>query len=134
MCKAIAIGHCSLDLSRRDPGSLANSRWLTAANRILRLYVGTEKPSANLRILVEYIVKVYAPMWFRIKASPSCKDGAKHLWQTIQSSRYLSNDLKRVISTLFYKEMAISATQRMFSCACSQMSGSKSGNWDCDES
>ena len=80
MCKAIAIGHCSLDLSRRDPARLAHSRLLTAVNRILRLYVGTEKPSANLRILAEYIVKVYAQMWFRIKASPSCKDGAKHLW------------------------------------------------------
>ena len=29
--------------------------------------------------------------------NPSCKDGAKHLWHSIQRSRYLSAELKRVV-------------------------------------
>ncbi|GBO30991.1 hypothetical protein AVEN_233812-1, partial [Araneus ventricosus] len=32
------LGHCPEDLSNRDPGPLFHSRWLTAANRVLRLY------------------------------------------------------------------------------------------------
>lgn len=62
MCQAIKIGECSFDLSQRDPGKMAHSRWLTTANRILRLYVGTENPSPNLKTLTEFILKVYARM------------------------------------------------------------------------
>ena len=39
-------------LELRDPGRLCESRWLTKANRILRLYVGTKKPSFALKRLV----------------------------------------------------------------------------------
>ena len=41
---------------------MAHSRWLTTANRILRLYVSTDKPSQALKIIIEYIMKVYAPV------------------------------------------------------------------------
>ncbi|KAF8774155.1 hypothetical protein HNY73_016737 [Argiope bruennichi] len=51
MCIAVSSGNCSLDLSLRNPGKLARSRWLTLANRFLRLYVTTEKT------LSKYIVK-----------------------------------------------------------------------------
>src|SRR6218665_3545381 len=37
---AVVTGQCSVNLSRKDPGKLNHSRWLTTANRILRLYVG----------------------------------------------------------------------------------------------
>ncbi|KAF8792591.1 Ammonium transporter Rh type B like protein [Argiope bruennichi] len=42
------------NLSLRNPGKLALSRWLTLASRLLRLYVTTENP----KILAEYVVKV----------------------------------------------------------------------------
>lgn len=42
-------------------------------------------------------MKVYAPIWFKIKSQPSCKDGARHLWLTIKLSRYLDDDLKAII-------------------------------------
>jgi len=58
MCKAIQSGICSLELSRRAPGTLSHARWLTAANRLLRLYVSTLNPSDNLVTLVTYILKV----------------------------------------------------------------------------
>lgn len=103
ICNAVASGVCSESLSLRDPGRISHSRWLTAANRILRLYVGTEKPSRNLEILAEYIVKVYAPVWFDIKCHPSCKDGAKHVLKTIHASRYLNEDLKAVIDPVIQR-------------------------------
>ncbi|CAH1100857.1 unnamed protein product [Psylliodes chrysocephalus] len=67
ICCAISKGYISLNLSKQSPGKMAYSRWLTTANRILRLYVSTEKPSQNLSIITEYVIKVYAPTWFAIK-------------------------------------------------------------------
>jgi hypothetical protein len=76
---------------------------LTAANRLVRLYVSTENPSNSLKVIVTFIVKVYAPMWFTIKMNPSCKDGAKHVWKTIQRSRYLSTEFKDVIDPVIQR-------------------------------
>ena len=42
-------------------------------------------------------------MWFRIKSNPSCKDGAKHLWLSVQKSRYLSNELKKVVDLVIQR-------------------------------
>lgn len=97
ICQAVSSGECSLSLAYREPGKLSHARWLTTANRVLRLYVSTENPSTALTNLVDFVLNVYAPMWFKIKSHPSCKDGARHLWQTIKLSRYLSDDLKKVI-------------------------------------
>ena len=103
ICDAISKGFCLVPLSRRNPGALSHSRWLTAANRLLRLYVSTMDPSAKLIIVVTYIVKVYTPMWFVIKSNPSCKDGARHLLQTIYKLRYLSKELRAVIDPVIQR-------------------------------
>lgn len=103
ICDAVSTGMCSESLSRRYPGALSHSRWLTAANRLVRLYVSTENPSNSLKVIVTFIIKVYAPMWFIIKMNPSCKDGAKHVWQTIQRSRYLSTEFKDVIDPVIQR-------------------------------
>ncbi|GBM35608.1 hypothetical protein AVEN_30469-1, partial [Araneus ventricosus] len=50
-CLAISRGEYYSDLVLRKPGSVAHSRWITFAGRILRLYVVREKPSDNLIIL-----------------------------------------------------------------------------------
>ncbi|PGH37161.1 MAG: hypothetical protein CRN43_22805 [Candidatus Nephrothrix sp. EaCA] len=62
ICNNIRIGECEVDLAMRNPGCLNHSRWLTTANRILRLYVSDKKPSENLKTLVTYIIRVYTPM------------------------------------------------------------------------
>lgn len=76
-------GCCSDDLANRDPGKISHARWLTTANRILRVYVSSENPSENLKILTKYIVLVYGPVWFNIKIHHSCLHGAKHLFDII---------------------------------------------------
>lgn len=103
MCHAISNGYCSVGFSKREPGKLFHARWLTTANRILRVYVGTEAPSNNLKILVVFILKVYAPLWFQIKAHPSCKDGARHTWMSINLTRYLSKDLKKIVEPVIQR-------------------------------
>lgn len=79
MVSAVITGIFPEDLGNKSPGKMSRARWLTRANRILRLYVSTETPSENLTILATYIVNVYAPTWFFIKTHPTCKDGARHL-------------------------------------------------------
>lgn len=101
--QAVITGNCSNDLARRDPGKLNHSRWLTTANRILRLYVATTSPSAELKEMAMFIVKVYAPLWFLIKTKPSCKDGARHLWKTVSLSRYLPQKLKKVVDPVIQR-------------------------------
>jgi hypothetical protein len=103
ICKAIVLGRCSKSLSIRSPGILNHARWLTTANRILRLYVSSAEPSENLVVLANFIVKVYAPAWFCIKKNSSCTDGAKNLFQTIVLSRYLPANLLAVIDPVIQR-------------------------------
>lgn len=46
-------------LANNLPSKMSHARWLTRANRILRLYVPSENASANLITLTTYIVKDY---------------------------------------------------------------------------
>ena len=73
------------------------SCWLTTANRKLRLYVSATEPSDNLCTIVEFVLRVYVPSWSRIKIHHSIKDGARHLYHFIQSSRYLDQVSRNVI-------------------------------------
>ena len=97
MCSAISSGTVSPNLANKDPGKLAHSRWLTFANRILRLYVGTAKPTKNLKELATFIMKVYAPTWFDIKSKSSCKYGPIHVFNMVKRCLYLQDDLKKIV-------------------------------------
>ena len=97
ICLAVNSGYCDPSLAARTPGKMCHSRWLTTANRILRLYVSTEVPDEKLCCLVMYIVKVYAPVWFAIKRSPSCINGPRHYHDLIKRSRYLPDSLKAIV-------------------------------------
>ena len=95
--KCISRGEVPDDMVHRNPGKLAHSRWLTTANRVLRLYVSTAEPTDLLKTVVEYIMKVYAPVWFQIKVSSSSENGAHHVFNTIDLTRKLNNDVKDIV-------------------------------------
>ena len=57
-------------LANKHPGNMNHALWFTTDYRILRLYVATEFPDENLLIMLNFILKVYAKMWFRIKRRP----------------------------------------------------------------
>ena len=96
-CRAIEAGHVTQQLANREPGPIVHSRWLTTANRILRLYVSAASPSAELLLLTDYILKVYAPVWFSVKLEPQCYKGAKHLWLMGKLSRFLPPEARLVV-------------------------------------
>jgi hypothetical protein len=95
ICAAVSTGQCPPELQSKKPGLITQSRWLTTACRILRLYVSTSKPSEVLRFLVEYVVRVYAPVWFPVKKRPGCADGPRYLLKIVQLSTFLPNELKK---------------------------------------
>lgn len=103
LCTAVSVGVCPVGLSLRNPGVINHSRWLTRANRILRLYIATRCPSDELKTMVTFIVTVYAPAWFEIKNTSSCKDGARHVHNTILKSRYLTDELKKVVDPVIQR-------------------------------
>ena len=88
---------------KRDPGALNHSRWLTTANRLLRYYVTQANPSRNLLLVAEYVMKVYAPMWFKIKCSPSAINGAKHLHETIKKRLCFSPAIQEIVLPILQK-------------------------------
>jgi hypothetical protein len=94
--KAIRTGVISDDLLRQKPGPMSMARWLTTASRICRLYVGTSQPSSQLILLTHFIVTNYGPMWFSIKCSHKCTDGARHLLNQIEAQRLLSPAVKKI--------------------------------------
>lgn len=97
MCKAVSEGSCPEALANKHPGALAHSRWLTLANRLLRLYIATHSPSSELNTLATYIIRAYAPSWFTIKVNHRCIDGPSNLQQLISRSQFLKGDLKKVV-------------------------------------
>lgn len=61
------------------------------------MYVATTNPSQTLIELATFIVKVYAPSWFRIKCNPKVINGAKNLWHTVDNCSYLSEENKTIV-------------------------------------
>lgn len=95
--KAISKGSVSDELAKRSPGVMSHARWVTTANRILRLYVAQPNPSVNLKIVVKYIMTVYSPMVFEIKHKSSIVYGPIHLAKVLTSSKFLQPTHLRVI-------------------------------------
>ncbi|GBL98512.1 hypothetical protein AVEN_111632-1 [Araneus ventricosus] len=110
---AVTLGHCPEDLSNREPGPLSHSRWLTAANRVLRLYISLSDPSGNLKEINGFILKSYMPVWFAMKNSKYFTDGPKHVFQAIQTSRYLSDELLQVIDPVIQRNAFFAHTENV---------------------
>ena len=96
MYSRISNGNILFSLSRNDPGKMSHSRWLTTANRNLRLYVSTKYPSENLKVLTEYVIRAYTCAWFDIKSKLSCRYGSQYFYNIIKNSRFLPEKLKNI--------------------------------------
>lgn len=113
ICHAVSTGIYKPDLVYRSPGKMAHSRWVTTANRILRLYISIEKPSKNLKTLATYIVRVYGPMWFLIKKNCKVTKGANNWCKIITLSRYLPKKLKAIIDAVIQRNAYFAHTENL---------------------
>lgn len=95
--EAVATGTCSQELARRNPGNISHARWLTMANRVMRLYIASDNPSPQLNKLAEFIMKVYIPSWFAIKCQPKIIHASRNFFKIIQCSKCLDDDLKNIV-------------------------------------
>jgi hypothetical protein len=97
-CKGIGCGRVDEQWSSRKIGPLNHARWLTLAIRILCLYTRDNKPTCNLKKLVHYIVRVYAPAWFEIKMSSKLHESPPLLFDAIMRLNLLPyDDVKGII-------------------------------------
>ncbi|CAG9834556.1 unnamed protein product [Diabrotica balteata] len=97
ICKIVTKGESPPGFGDRSPGKLNHARWVTTANRVLRLYIASSSPSDQLKDLAKYVALVYAPSWFTIKCNHKLKDGSSNLWKMLDFSSYMSHEQKKVI-------------------------------------
>ena len=84
--------------TNRELGLLNLVRWLTGAKKFLRLYIGTNR----LKIIVNFVMKVYDHLWFVIKNSPSCKNSAKRNFETMAVTD-ICQKIKKLVEPVIQK-------------------------------
>ena len=98
MYKAVSTGVCKPSLASKQSGKMTHSRWLTTASRALQLYVSTENLPENLQLMVDYIMQVYTPMWFKMKQSCSISHAPMHVFETISKCQKLPSKVRDIVT------------------------------------
>lgn len=111
ICLAVKDGSYSTSLETRQPGKLCHSRWLTLANRVCRLYISTAHPSENLVKMTEFIVKIYAPMWFIIKSHLNFHNGPQHVFKMIELTQELTDNERKMINSVIQRNAYFSPSE-----------------------
>ena len=100
ICLSIQNGRewmCQSGVVHILPGKIHNARWVTTANRILRLYTSQKRPNTKVQRLMNYILNVFSPMWFKIRTQPTIVDGARNFFYLISLSQNLKAEDKLVV-------------------------------------
>ena len=97
MSHAIMSGIMPPGLPYEDPGLFSPARWGTLANRLMRKYVSTPRPSRLFRQIIFSIIHFYAPSWFQIKTHPRSVDGPRNVLKMVEYQRKLEPDLQKVV-------------------------------------
>ena len=74
-------------------GPLHQARWLTLANRCMKLYATMSHPPDDLKRVVEFIVTVFAPAWFQSVKNPSIVDSPKVFFTLIKALKTFKFDV-----------------------------------------
>ena len=61
-------------------------------------------------------MKVYAPIWFEIKANSSSQNGALHLFDTIQSAQTLSSDIQDIVRPIIQHNAFYAHPENLLTC------------------
>ena len=112
MILAISSGSVPEDLFLLAIGNVSLARWLTTANRFLKMWVSIHnfkgKDMKNLEAIIEFIIKVYYTMWFNIKKAHKVVDGPRHVLMQINLVKQISQKavknivMPRVESTAWF--------------------------------
>ena len=94
-CLVVQEGpNCDPDLKEwfeAKPGHVTPARWVTTASNILVVYMQTppDEVTPKLKLLVKYIVRVYAPSIFCIKMNWAFRNGPIHFFNLLMLSKKL---------------------------------------------
>ena len=108
---AVRDGVLPARIALLEIGPVNHSRWLTTANRLLRLWVSKHglkgKNLKNLRFIVEFIIGVYYPCWFKVKVNHCLKSQRKEVLDivmpTVKRSAWYAHS-EALIQTLLCSE------------------------------
>ena len=97
--EAIRTGHMSFRLALLEIGPVNNSRWLTTANRFLRIWCSKHglrgQNYQKFMENVEYIMKVYLPCWFNKKIQHHWTKGPQHVLFQLEAIRSLKEETQK---------------------------------------
>ena len=89
---AIRSGVLSNVLALLEIGPICESRWLTKANRLCRMWVSkhglSKKNIQKLKLIIEFVIGVYMPNWFNIKVKHSWVEGPRHVLYQLELLRF----------------------------------------------
>ena len=101
--RMVTTGDLDIPVLNQMIGEINHSRWLTTACRACRLWLSKlpfEKNSPeyqSLKLIVTFIVDVYAVMWFNIKCEPNISHGSKHILTQLRLiQKYCSEEVKEI--------------------------------------
>ena len=69
-----------LEWFNAKPGHVTPARWITTASNLLVLYMQTPSPTPELKLLIKFILRCYAPTIFNIKRNWGYRNGPIHLF------------------------------------------------------
>ena len=96
-----AGGQLPTSLQYRMIGPHNHARWLNLANRLCRIFCSehglSTEDTNNLKLLVQFIVGVYAPMWFDIKMKNKWTEGPNHVLKQIKLVRSQDEKVKTYV-------------------------------------
>ena len=95
---AIKTGQFPTELKERKIGPHSHARWLNLANRLCRIWCCEnpldEEGMGKLKLIIQFIVGVYSPMWFSIKVNNSWIEGPHHILKQLSLVRDLHQSVQ----------------------------------------
>ena len=118
ICLAVITGSVEDDLAAIEPGPACVSRWNTLWCRICRVYVGTIRPSPELKRIVSMIIMFSAPMWFIIKCNPGVTKGPLNTFRSLQLLKNLNAAKKKVAKKAIQRNAFFAHTDQLLLAMC----------------
>ena len=87
LVKVVITGKDDLGAAKRKCGAFHKARFITTQNRMVRLYLSTEKPSLRLKRTVHFVVKVFLPVILEAKIHHTEYVGPQIILKEVMLSR-----------------------------------------------
>ena len=98
---AIKSGSFPSDMKDRGIGPHSHAMWFNLANRLCRVWCSehslTPHETKKLKLLVEFVVGVYSPMWFEIKVKHNWTNGPHHILKQLQLVRLQEKKVQNIV-------------------------------------